>query len=157
MSSILAIERTGLDGSSHTSLWRLLATLFALWLPTVLLWGLLWTSQGPAGNGWNSELMAGGHGTEPQGELTVVMTVPTSCLLEISALWLGWVVLVNEYRRHKSRHRRRRRKFLDKLLQRTVTVLIAISLFATVPAFAWSLLRFYQTCVPTGSASTVPR
>ncbi len=156
MSSVLAIERTGLDGSRHTSLWQLLATLLALWLPTGLLWGLLWACQGPGGGLWSNDIMDTGLGSEPRGELTVVLTVPTASLFELSVLWWGWRVIVNEYRRHNSRHRRRRRKFMDKLMQRAVTAFIVISLFATIPAFAWSMLRFYQSCVPTGRMHTIP-
>ena len=148
MGGISEIERTGLDGNSHTSLWRLLITLFALWLPTGVLTGLLLASQGPClFNGASERIEAGGQSAEPHGHLVVVLTVPAGSLLQLSALWLGWTLLLNEYRRHKSKHRRRRRKFLDKLLQRTVTGLIAISMFACIPAFGWSLWRFYQACI----------
>jgi hypothetical protein len=155
MGSTLAIEQTGLSGSSHTSVWRLLITLFALWMPTILLWGMLMASQGGNTFSDRGDILDGSRSSEPHGELTVVLTVPTASLLQIASLWLGWTVLLNEYRRHTSRHRRRRRKFLDKLMQRAVTVLIAVSMFASVVAFCWSLWHFYHACVPSGRG-TVP-
>jgi hypothetical protein len=149
MTGAAAIERTGLDGSSaHTSLWRLLGVLFALWSPCGLLLAFTLITQGPNPlNGPREIAEAGGQTSEPRGDLVAVLTVPTSSLMQIGGLWWGGTTLVNEYRRHTSRHRRRRRRLLDKFLQRLTTVIIAISMVAVIPAFVWCLAGFYKTCI----------
>jgi hypothetical protein len=148
-----AIEGTGIDrGSSHTSLTHLLTVLIALWLPTALLGVFILINQGPSPlNGPREALEAGGQNAEPRGDLAAVLTVPASSLMQIGVLLWGGRLLWAEYTRHKSRHRRRRRKFVDKILQRTTTVLIGISLVVTPPVFVWCLARFYKLCLFTTS------
>lgn len=149
MTGVSAIERTGLEsGSSHTSLWRLLGVLFALWVPSAFLGMFILINQGPNPlNGPREMAEAGGQSAEPRGDLVAVLTVPTSSLMQIGALWWGGATLAGEYRRHTSRHRRRRRRLLDKLLQRLTTVFIAISMVAVIPAFVWCLAGFYKSCI----------
>ncbi|MCX6907297.1 MAG: hypothetical protein NTY01_04560 [Verrucomicrobia bacterium] len=150
MTGASAIERTGLEsGSSHTSLWRLLGVLFALWAPSAFLGMFILINQGPNPlNGPREMAEAGGQSAEPRGDLVLVLTVPISILMQAGALWWGGATLVGEYRRHTSRHRRRRRRLLDKLLQRVTTVFIAISMVATIPAFVWCLVGFAKLCIP---------
>ncbi len=144
------IERTGHSGTAHTSLWHLLTVLFALWLPTVLLLTFILINQGPSPlSGPQDALEAGGQNSEPRGDLVAVLAIPASSLMQIGVILWGGRLLWGEYTRHKSRHRRRRRKLLDKVLQRTTTILIAISLIATIPAFVWCLSRFYKLCIFT--------
>ena len=149
MSGLSAIEGTGLDsGSSHTSLWRLLIVLIALWVPTAVLGLFILINQGPNPlNGARDLGESGGQNAEPRGDLVAVLTVPATSLMQIGVLWWGGAMLVSEYRRHTSRHRRRRRRPLDKFLQRLTTVFIGISLFATIPAFVWCLSCFYKQCI----------
>lgn len=144
-----AIEGTGLErGSSHTSLAHLLTVLFALWLPSALLGVFILINQGPNPlNGAREQTEAGGQSSEPRGDLVAVLTVPASILMQGGVSFWGAKLLWAEYTRHRSRHRRRRRKLLDKILQRTATILIAISLFATIPAYVWFLSRFYKLCI----------
>lgn len=135
-------------GNSHTSLAQLMSVLFALWLPSALLGLFILLHQSPDSlNTARETVEAGGQNAEPHGDLAAVLAVPASSLMQLGVLWWGGRLLWGEYTRHKSRHRRRRRKLLDKILQRTTTVLIAISLFATVPAFVWCLVQFYKLCV----------
>lgn len=156
MTGASAIERTGLEsGSSHTSLTHLLTVLIALWLPSALLGVFILINQGPSPlNGPREAIEAGGQNAEPRGDLAAVLTVPASSLMQIGVLLWGGRLLWSEYKRHTSRHRRRRRKPIDKILQRIATALIAISMIATTPVFVWCLSRFYKLCLfttaPTG-------
>lgn len=150
IAGVSEIERTGLSGSAHTSLWHLLTVLFALWMPSALLMTFILINQGPSPlTGTRDQLEAGGQNSEPRGDLVAVLTIPASSLMQIGVLLWGGKLLWGEYSRHKSHHRRRRRKLLDKILQRMTTVFIAISMFATIPAFVWCLSRFYKLCLFT--------
>lgn len=150
ITGVSEIERTGLSGNAHTSLWHLLTVLVALWIPSALLMTFILINQGPSPlTGPQESMEAGGQNSEPRGDLAAVLTVPASSLMQIGVLLWGGKLLWGEYNRHKSRHRRRRRKLLDKILQRLTTVLIAISMIATIPAFVWCLRRFYKLCIFT--------
>ena len=142
------IERAAIDGGTQSSLGRLLAALLVVWLPTVFVMTLMTVcGQSVMEEPQTLEVQAGGGNVEPMGGLKAVLFVPISAVMEFGALWWAGAVWMQERRKRMSHGRRRRRRPLEKFLQRTMFVLVAVSLFANLPFFVWFLKRFYLVSV----------
>lgn len=141
------IERVALDGSTQSTLGRLLWALAVIWLPTLFVWGLLYASGASVSS--DADKLSERVGTrmvEPLGGLQAVLFVPMAAVMELGALWWGAHIWIQE-RRKRQQHRRRRRKPFEKFLQRLAFVVVAVSMVANLPPFLWMLWKFHQISI----------
>ena len=136
-----------MDGSTQSTLGRLLWALLVIWLPTLFVLGLLYASGANVISGGDKMAeRVGSQMVEPLGGLQAVLFVPMSAVMELGALWWGGHIWLQE-RRKRQQHRRRRRKPMDKFLQRLAFLVVAVSMVANLPLFLWMLWRFHQISI----------
>lgn len=137
-----------MDGSTQSTLGRLLWALIVIWLPTLFVWGLLFASGSHVSSDADkmAERAGGSSLTEPLGGLQAVLFVPMAAVMELGATWWGGHIWLQE-RRKRQQHRRRRRKPFEKLLQRLAFLVVAFSMVANLPPFLWMLWKFHQISI----------
>ncbi|MBM3889340.1 MAG: hypothetical protein FJ388_09465 [Verrucomicrobia bacterium] len=149
MPMVTEVERAAMDGGPLSTTGRLIGAFYALWLPTLLVVGVLWMTSGPMTLfGTSDGAEAGTQNPMPVGDMTAVLVMPTVGLVQLGVLWWGWKVLMEEYQKRHGRHRRRRRKFTDRLIQRLALVCVALSMLAAPPFVVWLMIyRLFPACI----------
>jgi hypothetical protein len=149
MPLVTEIERAAMEGATPSSTARLIGAFYALWMPTLLVMGVLWMTKGPMTLfGGSLTAASGGQSPMPVGDLTAVLLVPSIGLLQLGVVCWGWKVLVDEYRKRHSHRRRRRRKFADRLIQRLATLCVAVSMLTAPPFVVWLMIyRLFPVCI----------